>query len=264
MISVLKGCNVVVKLAGSHVRAQRQSLTRQCAERMKQYLIDARLQPGDRLPTEHEWVERLGVSRLVVRESLQLLAGSGLIDVQQGRGAFLRQHSDISVFDQLTFGIDLTQLDYRQVIEARAMIDLAVIELCIARAGADDLEALRAILREMERAIADDQPHEALHRAFHRQLLRAAGNPIIERVGLALMDVFWKIGDSNPNLVRSVGYDELRSHQALLDAIVQRDLDQSRAVVAAHLPYEPGATYLFPLIRLTTAASRRSEIDAHG
>lgn len=246
------------------VRAQRQSLTRQCAERMKQHLIEARLQPGDRLPTEHEWVERLGVSRLVVRESLQLLAGSGLIDVQQGRGAFLRQHSDISVFDQLTFGLDLTQLDYGQVIEARAMIDLAVIELCIARADAADLEALRAILCEMERAIADDQPHEALHRAFHRRLLRAAGNPLIERVGLALMDVFWKIGDGIPDLVRPIGYDELRSHQALLDAIARRDLDHSRAVVAAHLPYEPGATYRFPLIRLTTAASRRSEIDAHG
>jgi len=79
-----------------------------------------------------------------------------------------------------------------------------------------------------------------------------------------LMDVFWKIGDGIPDLVRPIGYDELRSHQALLDAIARRDLDHSRAVVAAHLPYEPGATYRFPLIRLTTAASRRSEIDAHG
>lgn len=73
----------------------------------------------------------LGVSRLVVREALQTLAGMGLIEIQQGRGAFVRDTAQISVFDQLTFGLDLDQLRYDDVIEARVMLDLAVLELCM-------------------------------------------------------------------------------------------------------------------------------------
>jgi DNA-binding FadR family transcriptional regulator len=65
-------------------RPQRLSLTQQCADSMKQHMMRSALKSGDRLPTEQEWVEMLGVSRLVVREALQMLAGSGLIDVQQG------------------------------------------------------------------------------------------------------------------------------------------------------------------------------------
>lgn len=46
---------------------------------MKHY-IGTRLKPGERLPTEHEWGQMLGVSRLVMREALQVLAGMGLIE----------------------------------------------------------------------------------------------------------------------------------------------------------------------------------------
>ena len=108
-------------------RPQRLSLTRQCAESMKRHITLQALKPGDRLPTEQEWAEMLGVSRLVVREALQVLAAIGLIDIQQGRGAFVRDTAQISVFDQLTFGLDLGQLSYRNVLEARAMLDLAVL-----------------------------------------------------------------------------------------------------------------------------------------
>ena len=55
-------------------RPQRLSLTQQCAESMKRHITGSALKSGDRLPTEQEWVEMLGVSRLVVREALQMLA----------------------------------------------------------------------------------------------------------------------------------------------------------------------------------------------
>jgi GntR family transcriptional repressor for pyruvate dehydrogenase complex len=231
---------------------------------MKRHVVEQHLKPGDRLPTEQEWVEMLGVSRLVVREALQMLAGSGLIDVQQGRGAFVRDTVNISVFDQLTFGLDLGQLSYNDVLEARAMLDLTVVELCMLRADPIALDELEGLLDEMDAAIAAGQPHEHLHRAFHYRMLRAAGNPLIERVGAVLMDAFWRIGDSAPNLVHPKKNGAPHGHRELLQAIRERDLEKSREVVAAHLPSQPGMIDIFPLLRLTTASGRRSEIDAHG
>ncbi len=233
-------------------RPHRLSLAQQCAESMKAYITHSGLRPGDRLPTEHEWVEMLGVSRLAVREALQMIAGIGLIDVQQGRGAFVRSIADISVFDQLTFGLDLQQLNYHDVLEARAMLDLTVVELCMLRADPQSLADLGQLLEQMRSAEESGERSEAAHRAFHYRMLHAAGNPLIERVGMMLMDTFWRIGDTIPDLLHVPGnasvHDHYGSHCDLMDAIKSRDLSRSRAAVALHLPIQsdidPGSLFL--------------------
>ena len=249
-------------------RPQRLSLTQQCVESMKQHILRGALQPGERLPTEQEWVEQLGVSRLVVREALQMLAGIGLIDVQQGRGTFLRDSAQISVFDQLTFGLDLQQLSYTDVFEARAMLDLAVLELCMLRADEQAIGSLETLLDEMRQANGGETAEE-LHRAFHRQLLHAASNPLIERVGLALLDTFWRIGDSMPELIypstHDHGYDAIECHTMLLEAIKERTLERSRELVAKHLPVQPDISYVFPIRTGATppALDSRNDVELY-
>lgn len=219
---------------------------------MKGHVLRNQLQPGDRLPSEHEWVSMLGVSRLVVREALQLLAGSGLIDVQQGRGAFVREASAMSVFDQITFGLDLRQLSYDDVREARAMLDLTVVELCMLRADDAALAELEEILDLLRAAEERGEDAEDLHRAFHGRLLRAAGNPLIERIGTVLLDTFWRIGDGMGNLEhrsrRDGGHRHYAGHRALLDAIRSRDLTGLREAVAQHLPTQAGVRYVYPIL----------------
>jgi GntR family transcriptional regulator, transcriptional repressor for pyruvate dehydrogenase complex len=253
-----------------NTRPQRLSLPQQCAESMKQHVVRNHLRPGDRLPSEHEWVDMLGVSRLVVREALQLLAGSGLIDVQQGRGAFVREASAISAFDQITFGLDLEQLSYADVREARAMLDLTVVELCMLRADDAALAELEEILGLLGAAEERGEHAEHLHRAFHGRLLRAAGNPLIERIGAILLDTFWRIGDSRQDLEHHTddgeAYRHYAGHRAMLDAIRHRDLAGLRQAVSAHLPTQTGARHEYPALldpdpRLFSADGRRAEIQ---
>ena len=47
------------------------------------------LGPGDRLPSERELTERLGVSRATVRRALGELATDGLVEASAGRGSFV-------------------------------------------------------------------------------------------------------------------------------------------------------------------------------
>lgn len=249
-------------------RPQRLSLTQQCVESMKQHIVGNALKPGDRLPTEQEWVEMLGVSRLVVREALQMLAGIGLIDIQQGRGTFVRDTAQISVFDQLTFGLDLQQVSYVDVLEARAMLDLAVLELCMIRADDRALDDLEQLLHQMDEAGKAGEPGDALHRQFHHRMLHAAGNPLIERIGIMLMDTFWRMGESIPGLVflsnEPIGdhQRQIDSHRILIEAIRSRNIMQSRLLIAKHLPFQPGVSYVFPIV--TDEAPTFGEHEAGG
>ena len=62
-------------------------------------LLSGELKAGDRLLAERELALALGVSRPVLREALRSLAMLGLLDIQHGRGAFVRA-ADASVLGQ--------------------------------------------------------------------------------------------------------------------------------------------------------------------
>jgi GntR family transcriptional regulator len=51
--------------------------------------VRGQLRPGDRLPTERAFCERLGVSRATVRRALRQLAYDGLVEATVGRGSFV-------------------------------------------------------------------------------------------------------------------------------------------------------------------------------
>lgn len=63
------------------------------ADDLRAQILDGALSSGDQLPSEPDLMTDYGVSRIVVRQALDVLRGEGLIVKQQGRGSFVRaQH----------------------------------------------------------------------------------------------------------------------------------------------------------------------------
>lgn len=60
------------------------------ADSLRQLISDGHLQPGDRLPPECDLCRQYGVSRTTLREAIQMLRTTGLLDVSPGRGSFVR------------------------------------------------------------------------------------------------------------------------------------------------------------------------------
>ena len=48
---------------------------------------------GDKLPSERELCERFGVSRITVRQALEMLENQGLVSTSQGKGTFVKSHT---------------------------------------------------------------------------------------------------------------------------------------------------------------------------
>ena len=132
------------------------------------------------------------------------------------------------------------------------MLDLTVLELCILRANERSLAELEDLLQLMQQAEDLGMPPEPAHRAFHRGMLRTAGNPLIERVGLVLLDAFWRITDTASDLIHlpsePVKHNEVDVHRMLLDTIRARDPSQSRHAVVKHLPFQPDVNYIYPIV----------------
>ena len=218
-------------------RLQHTNLTRQCFNSIRQYIADNQLGPGDRLPSQQEWAELLGVSVLVVREALQALRALGLVEVQHGRGTFVCGLEGANFLDFLTFNESRGKFSLEEVVEARAMLELAVLESCVARASPESISEMEQILGQLR----EDPPplgiDSTLHQLFHRVMLRASGNRLLLDIGMPLFNTFWALGNTGgiKFTEEALQTDMIAVHAAYLEAIKNRDLSHTRELVDQHL-----------------------------
>src|SRR5258708_16197176 len=71
-------------------------LSDQAESLIEELITNGELKVGARLPGERELVNRLGVSRTVVREAIGRLASRGILHVQAGKGTFVIGHANLA------------------------------------------------------------------------------------------------------------------------------------------------------------------------
>jgi GntR family transcriptional regulator, transcriptional repressor for pyruvate dehydrogenase complex len=154
-----------------------------------QAIIVDRLSPGERLPSETELAETIGVSRLTVREAVKVLEGRGLLEVARGRRAVVRPMESSVVADYLAVGL---RRDPRGLLELTAIRRaLEVLSVGEAARSASDA-ALQAVAAAFDRMVAaaeaagEDPSGDRLddyHRCdldFHSAIALASGNRMLE------------------------------------------------------------------------------------
>lgn len=217
-------------------RLPRTNLTQECLKRIRSYISEHGLRAGDRLPTLQEWSTELGVSMVVVREAFTALRALGLVEIHQGRGIFLRGLQDTSFIDYLALSHNLEGFQQLEVIEARAMLELSTLELCIARATDSDIAELESIIPLFATANPQDGSYDAVHRLFHQTMLRITHNRLLMSVGMPLLNTYWILGNSGAfDIVYPTHQEMLTDHVLYVEAVRLRDRAHSRELVDHHL-----------------------------
>ncbi|MFF5994329.1 GntR family transcriptional regulator [Lysinibacillus sp. KU-BSD001] len=86
----------------------------QIVKQLRELIVDQRIQPGDKLPSERVLCEKLNVSRSSVREALRSLELLGLIETKHGGGTFLADvggHQLIEILSSFILQGEKSQLD---------------------------------------------------------------------------------------------------------------------------------------------------------
>lgn len=101
---------------GNYMKTEKIDLGTKTLEKLKAYIKDQNLQKGDKLPTEPELVKILGVGRSTVRESVKILAYSGVVEVKQGSGTYLTGEQTQSI-DNIKLRHTEKMLEYEAIKE---------------------------------------------------------------------------------------------------------------------------------------------------
>lgn len=139
-------------------------------------LLSGELKVGDRLRSERELALALGVSRPILREALRALTVLGLLDIQHGRGAFVRAGDMSALSDALTFCLAQQPNAVEDVMQARIAIECQAIRLACERIGENELRELHERLDTIPGSLDDPDAGGTADYAFHLAIVRASGS----------------------------------------------------------------------------------------
>lgn len=133
-------------------------------------VVDGSLAPGDALPSERRLAELLGVSRPAVREALQRMSATRLVEVRHGGATTVRDFQRFAGLDLLPRMLvrdgELDPVVARSIIEARFAIAPSVARMAAERAGRAPQQALDALSAAVDALGTAEGPVERQHRAL--------------------------------------------------------------------------------------------------
>jgi DNA-binding GntR family transcriptional regulator len=199
---------------------------------LRRKIAAGRLIGADRVSDYHV-ARELGISRAPVREAISQLASEGVVERMERYGAFVRVLSKHEV-DSLRRFRSLMECD--AVAEAAESITPAQLAR-LRRLLRDAIACARRLIegREFRRQSAR---FLALDQAFHREIVRASGNPwvlktireqqtLIQTLGIAA----WVPGDDTAAALKRV----VKAHRAILAALTRRDPRAAEDAMRRHL-----------------------------
>ena len=193
------------------------ALYEEVAELLRQRIFARELAPGSWID-EMRLAEEYGISRTPLREALKVLATEGLVTMKMRRGAYVTEVND---------------KDQRDVYHLLSLLESDAAGVVAAQASDAELADLNSIHQELVAAVGSTDKFFVINERFHMRLLEIANNRWRDQMVADLRKVM-KLNRHNSLLKSGRIEESLREHQALLDALLARDVTGSVARMQAH------------------------------
>lgn len=182
--------------------------------------------PGDRLPTEAELGQQLGVSRPSLREGLKVPSVKGLVESRTRRGMRVRARRDWDLLDpDVLQWMSTAPPDPELLIsllEIRAIIEPAAARMAAQRATAAQIVAIEQAYHAMAAALPHDVEACCRHDLeLHEAIIAATGNILLRRVAGAIRATLLSFFRLSAN-ARESYENSLKEHWAVAAAIRRR------------------------------------------
>ncbi|RDV29150.1 FadR family transcriptional regulator [Alteromonas aestuariivivens] len=201
------------------------------AEQISNLVKSGELSSGQRLPSERDLAEKLGVSRPTIREAMIALELAGIIEIRTGSGIYvLDQSPELTLEDEGVGPFEI--LDTRYILESEACA------LAAARITDKQLAELKDIILEMEEEEKRPDASEKADMKFHLLIAEASQNSAIS----VIIKWLWELRNRSSlsqlfmSRLRKEGiHPSINEHRKILRALERRDPERARSAMKAHI-----------------------------
>ena len=199
------------------------------------------IQEGDKLPTEMVLCERLRVGRSTVREAVKALQVMGYVQIEPGRGAFLKRKNLDTPVQGLLSWLGSRKAEVADIIEVRMQLEPLAARLAVERGSDEDLAKIQAIQQEFETLLAagsfDESTGEklgALDEKLHAAIAEASHNPLLIHLN-ALVIAAFKEFRARSFKVEAHAKNAISPHRKIIAALQKRDANAAQRSMKDHM-----------------------------
>ncbi len=219
-----------------------ESLAKQISENIRSAIMDGSLKVDDQLPTEEVLAKKFKVSRPTIREALKRLAAQNLIRSRRGPtgGTFVNRPSQEELRSSLTESamlmVSMGEFSLSEIAEARRELELTCCRLAAECRKDEHLATMAAeIVRQSDPATTDEE-FCASDVRFHRALVDATGNPVLQFVMFAVIEALQPA--TNLVIFRFREREKIiAQHELIYASIKAKDADVAEAAMAEQMNY---------------------------
>lgn len=204
-------------------------------------IIDGTLKAGEKLPTELEMSQTLGVGRNSIREAIKKLQAYGVIYIKRAEGTFIAEEYNQRMLDPLLYGLILQNDDWKSFVDLRRAIDIGTLYVVTKKdQSLEDMARLHRALALLEERTsnpnaqpedvqeADNQFHFCLAELTHNQMMMTLSS-YIERLTIPS-----RMETTKYILEQGLSWEFIQLHQQIVRIVETRDTAQIEDTVNRH------------------------------
>jgi DNA-binding FadR family transcriptional regulator len=206
----------------------------QVAARLTRRIVNGEIEDG-RAPSELDISREFGVSRVVARETLKILASLDIVDIAQGRRVTVRPQAEWDYLSPLLAEwLPEGHVDelLRELHQMRELLEPALAAMAAAAISDETLARLRELLDRMASLESDPDAYLEVDHEFHMEICRAANNRILDRI---MYSARW-LGIASRRVTNQDSLSNAtRDHALIYRALEARDPDAAREAMRTHV-----------------------------
>lgn len=240
--------------AFENIQSKGTTLPEQAAEQISKLIVEQHLTCEDKLPSEFELAQMLGVGRGTVREGVKLLVARNVLEIRRGKGTYIAPNPGeipdplgfVYYPDQFRLALDLAEI--------RLQMEPWVARMAAERATAEDLKRLRETCSVVEQDIVAQRDHSRNDVLFHVAIAECTHNLVVPKLIPIItyaITLFVSLTESR------LKAQTLVDHREILDSICDRDGKRAEETMQRHIQYNK--TMLEQLVTQLERKNRRDD-----
>ena len=204
---------------------KRYPLSKQVSDQLEQMIESGQYEVGQRIPTEPELMEMFSVSRNTIREAIKSLTWSGVLEVKQGDGTYVRATNRFHANMKQKYA----QVSLEDIAEARNAMEITISYLAALRRTDEDMEKITQAYTRRKGLKDSVKENTEADVDFHMSIAQACQNVI-------LTDLYSSISDyledhiSKRHMESGLDFNEIDAlHEKLYLAVRNKNAPEAAA-----------------------------------
>lgn len=202
---------------------------------IRSLITSGQLKSGDRLPSERQLAERLGVGRSYVRDAIRKLEFFGILKTMPQSGTIIAGLGITALEGLITDVLAIEESDFASLVETRVFLEIHSASLAAQRRTADDIIALEKALGAYEEKLTSENQAVEEDLLFHLKIAEASKNKVLKSLMLIITPDIIK-NYANLKVCSNVTFSKtIDEHREILDFIIKQDANAVEQAMKAHL-----------------------------